>query len=197
MKLGEYFKTYTGALQANAHSKYIILLLVIANVVLGIALSSKERTIVMVPPNLEQEAWVSKQDSGMSMKESWAIYVATLLGNVTPRSVESLSPMLGKIIAPGSYKEVMDSIAVLEKEVKTEQLEIQFSPTGVFYVPSRDVVAVSGEFRMRSARGVEKRFVRTYEIGVSTRSYTPSVRSIQIYEGPYKPGEVATQEKKA
>lgn len=196
MKLGSYFDSYEGALNANKASKYVMLLLVIANVVLGIALTSKERTIVMVPPNLEQEAWVAKQDAGMSMKETWATYVATLLGNVTPRSVNTLGPMLSKIVAPGAYKQVMDSIAALEKEVKTEQLEIQFSPTGVFYVPSRDVVAVSGEFRMRSARGIEKKFVRTYEIGVGIRNYTPSIESIEIYEGAYKPGSTPKTEEK-
>lgn len=190
MKLTEYFESYEGALKANKVSKLIVLLLLISNIILGIALSSKEHTVVMVPPNLEDEVWVSKQDGGMSLKESWASYVATLLGNVTPRSVNQLSPMLQKIIYPGAYKDIMESISALEKEVTTEQLEIQFSPTGVFYVPSRDVVAVSGEFRMRSARGIEKRFVRTYEIGISIRNYAPSVSSIEIYEGAYKPGDV-------
>jgi len=194
MNLNDYMKSWKGAIEGNKFSKQVIFLLLISNVVLGIALSSKERTVVMVPPHLDQEAWVAKQEASMSMKESWATYVATMLGNVTPRSVNALGPMLGKIVHPGAYKEVMASIAALGKEVETEQLEIQFSPSGVFYVPSKDVVAVSGEFRMRSARGNEKKFVRTYLIGVGVRNYTPSVKSIEILEGPYKPGVVAESE---
>lgn len=196
MNLSNYFKSYKGALEANRYSRVLIILLGISNVVLGIAVSMKDRTVVMVPPTLEQEAWVASTDGSMSLRESWATYVATLLGNVTPRSINQVGPMLGKIIYPGAYKEVMESLAVLKKEVETEQLEIQFSPTGVFNIPSKNQVAVSGEFRMRSARGAEKKFIRTYLIGMAIRNYAPSVTSIDIIEGPYKPGQSTTQKDK-
>ena len=193
MKLSDYFNTYKGAIEVNRYSRLLVLLLAISNVVLGIAVSTKDRTVVMVPPVLEQDAWVTTQDGSMSLRESWATYVAMMLGNVTPRSVNQVGPMLGKIVYPGAYKEVMESLAVLKKEVETEQLEIQFSPTGVFNIPSKNKVAVSGEFRMRSARGAEKRFIRTYLIGVGIRNYSPSVTSIEILEGPYKPGQLTNQ----
>ena len=196
MKLDDYFKTFKGAVETNRYSRLLILLLLISNIVLGIAVSSKSSTVVMVPPNLEQDAWVTSQDGSMSLRESWATYVATLLGNVTPRSVNQVGPMLGKIIYPGAYKEVMEHIAVLKREVETEQLEIQFAPTGVFPIPSKNAVAVSGEFRMRSARGNEKRFLRTYVIGMNVRNYQPSVYSIEILEGPYKPGQLSREEGK-
>lgn len=195
MNLAKYLQSYKGALDTARFQKHIIFLLLISNVVQGLALSSKERTVVMVPPALESEAWVAKTDGSMNMKETWATYAANLLGNVTPRSVSTIGPLLGKIVAPGAYKQVMDSVAQLKKEVETEQLEIQFAPTGVVPIPSKDLVAVSGEFRMRSARGVEKRFVRTYLIGVNVRDYTPSIRSIEILEGPYKPGMLSKEEK--
>lgn len=111
------------------------------------------------------------------------MYIATLLGNTTPRTVSGLSPALGKIVAPGVYGQIMQQLADLKKEVQTEQLEIQFSPSGVFYLPQRDVVAVTGELRMRSSRGIEKKFIRTYEIGLRFRDYKPTMTSLKIYEG--------------
>lgn len=195
MNFKDFFSSYQGSLAAARYQKHIIFLLLVSNVILGIALSSKERTVVMVPPNLEQDTWVSKTDASISLKETWAVYVATMLGNVTPRSVAGLGPMLQKIVAPGAYKDVMDNLATLKKEVDAEQIEIQFSPTGVFAIPSKDKVAVSGEFRLRSARGAEKKFVRTYVIGLKTRNYQPSVTSIQIVEGAYKPGMKPNEEK--
>lgn len=194
MNLKDFFSSYQGSLATAKYQKHIIFLLLVSNVILGIALSSKDRTVVMVPPNLEQDAWVSKTDSSISLKETWAAYVAMMVGNVTPRSVSALGPMLQKVVAPGAYKQVMDNLAALKKEIETEQIEIQFSPTGVFAIPSRDKVAVSGEFRIRSARGAEKKFVRTYVIGINTRNYQPSVTSIEIIEGAYKPGMKPAEE---
>lgn len=188
MNLKDFFGSYQGALAAAKYQKHIIFLLLIANIVMGIALSSKSQTVVLVPPNLEQDAWVSKQDASISMRESWATYVATLVGNVTPRSVNALQPMLEKIVAPSAFNAVMENLAFLRKEVQAEQIEIQFSPTGVFAIPSQNKVAVTGEFRLRSARGVEKKFLRTYLIGVDTRNYRPAVTSLEIMEGAYKPG---------
>lgn len=196
MKLTKYFNTFNGALEANRYHRVLLIIFAISNVVLGLALSTKDRTVVMVPPVLEQEAWVTRQDGSMSLRESWAVYVATLLGNVTPRSVAQVGPMLGKVIYPGAYEGVMKSLSALEKEVKTEQLEIQFSPTGVFSIPSKNQVAVSGEFRMRSARGSEKKFIRTYLIGVRIVNYRPAVYAIDIQEGPYKPGQPQSKDGK-
>lgn len=195
MKLNQYFKSYQGMIEASKYQKYLIFLLVIANVVLGLAVSTKDTKIVMLPPVADKEMWVTAQDASMTLRESWALHVATLVGNVTPRSAGNLDALLGSIIAPGAYEDVMRTIADLKKEVETEQIEIQFSPTGLYSIPSKHQVAVSGELRMRSLRGTEKRFVQTYLIGVDVRNYKPSIRSIVIQEGPYKPGQAAEEKK--
>lgn len=186
MKGAKYFQSWQGSLKANKLLMGALALSLLTNIVLAMSASSKQAIVVVQPPPLSEEAWISKSDASMSMKESWGLYIATLLGNTTPRSVAGLSPVIGKIVSPGAYQQIMSALAEMKKEVESEQLEIQFSPTGVFYVPSRNVVAVSGELRMRSARGIEKRFVRTYEIGLDFRDYQPRMRSLDIYEGPFR-----------
>lgn len=183
MKASKYLKDYKGALSENKLNRYILIGSVLINIILAIGLASKSTTVVMQPPLLQEDGWVGRSDASMSMKESWGMYIATLLGNTTPRTVSGLTPALGKIVAPGVYGQIMQQLADLKKEVQTEQLEIQFSPSAVFYLPQRDIVAVTGELRMRSSRGIEKKFVRTYEIGLRFRDYKPTMTSLAIYEG--------------
>jgi conjugal transfer pilus assembly protein TraE len=186
MKGSKYWKDYKGALSENKLNRYILIGSVIVNVILAIGLASKTTTVVMQPPLLQEEGWIARSDASMSMKESWGMYIATLLGNTTPRTVSGLTPALGKIVAPGVYGQIMQQLADLKKEVQTEQLEVQFSPSGVFLLPQRDIVAVTGELRMRSSRGIEKKYVRTYEIGLRFRDYKPTMTSLEFYEGQLK-----------
>lgn len=183
MKGSKYFGTFQGALKENKLFRLLLIASVITNIILALGLSSKSTTVTMLPPMLQEEGWVSRSDASMSMKESWGMYIATMLGNTTPRTVGGLSPALSKIVAPGAYNKIIESLANLEKEVKREQIEIQFSPSGVFLLPQRDIVAVTGEMRVRSARGVEKKSIRTYEMGLDFRNYKPTLTSINWYEG--------------
>lgn len=186
MKKTSYFSTFQGALKENKITRMILIGSIITNIVLAMGIAGRSTTVVFQPPLLMEEGWVSRTDASMSMRESWGMYIATLIGNTTPRTVGGLAPALGKITAPGAYAQVMDLLATLQKDVRKEQLEIQFSPSGVFLLPQRDVVAVTGEMRIRSARGVEKKFIRTYELGIAFRNFHPSLTSINFYEGQLK-----------
>lgn len=186
MKKLNYFSTFQGALKENKITRLLLVGSMVTNIVLAMGMAAQSTTVVLQPPLLMEEGWVARSDASMSMRESWGMYIATLIGNTTPRTVGGLSPALGKITSPEAYSQVMDLLADLQKEVRKEQLEIQFSPSGVFLLPQRDVVAVSGEMRIRSARGVEKKFIRTYELGIAFRNYHPSLTSINFYEGQLK-----------
>lgn len=188
MKINQYLETFRGAKQANKLSGLIIAGLLLSNLLLVFMLNNKDTIVTMSPPLSSQDEWLSKGDASMGMKESWGEYIAILLGNTTPRSIAGMSPIIGKVAAPGAYSSLMGALADLKREVEQEQLELQFSPSDVRYIPSRDVVAVSGELRMRGLRGDERRFVRTYEIGIRFRNYMPQMTSLEIYEGPLKVG---------
>lgn len=186
MKLSSYLQTFKGAKQANKLGAVVILISLLMNLILVFSVSNKDTVVVMAAPLSTQDEWLSKGDASMGMKESWAQYIAILLGNTTPRSVAGVSPIIGRIASPGAYSSLMGVLAEMQREIEQEQLEIQFTPNDVRYIPSRDIVAVSGEMRMRGIRGDEKRFLRTYEVGLRFRNYMPQMTSLDVYEGPFK-----------
>lgn len=187
MKIEQYTRTLKGALQENKLTRYVMLGLVISNVVLAMAMVSRNETVVMLPPDITQEARLSSNSANAALKEAWASHVAMQLGNVTPRTAAYVSEQLGKIVSPSAYQPFMESLAQQADRIKEDQLTIQFSPTHVFYVQEKDVVVVSGEYAIRGMRASEKRSVRTYEIGIDVENYQVIVSSLTAYEGPWAP----------
>lgn len=185
MKLPEYLKTWKGSLSENKYSRYIILTLAITNLVLVMLVTSKNETVVLVPPEITRDSKLSARDASSGYKEAWATHVAMLLGNVTPRTAQYVSEHVGKIMGPSVYRQMMQGITEQATRISTEQLTIQFSPTTAFYVPERDVVVVSGEYTIRGMQNSEQRMVRTYEIGVDVNNYVVRVESLEVYEGAW------------
>lgn len=195
MKMSDRFKTLKGALAENTINRYVLLVLVAANLVLAILAFGRKETVVMIPPNLSEKVEISESEASSGLKESWATYVAMMMGNVTPRNAQYLTELIGKIVAPNIYKEFLDSITEQTQLIEDEQLTLQFTPSQVFYLPAKDVVVVSGEFSLRGMRSVEKRMIRTYEIGVAIRNYRAQITSFVVYEGPWAAGREEKVEK--
>lgn len=187
MKADTYSGSYEGLMRERKFSRPIILVLAIALLLCVFALMGRDRTVVVVPPGLVGEGDISSNSAGPNVKEAFAAYVATLVGNVTPRSVDYVTQSIGKIVDSRSYKDLIAVVKEQAELVKNEQVTIQFSPTSVFYVPGDDYVAVSGEYAVRGMRDAEKRLIRTYEIGVKVRNYTTYVTSLDVYDGPWRP----------
>ena len=197
MKMSDRFKTLKGALEENKVSRYVLLVLAVANVLLAILAFGRDQMVVMVPPNLSEKVEISESQASSGLKESWATYVAMMMGNVTPRNAAYLSELVGKIVAPNIYKDFLESISEQTKLIEDEQLTLQFTPSQVFYLPEKDVVVVSGEFSLRGMRDVEKRMVRTYEIGIAIKNYRVQINSFSVYEGPWNPAREETEAKKS
>lgn len=199
MKLTQYFATREGAMRENNFSRYIIVLLAVAIVVMAWALSTKQQTVVLVPPTLSEKVELSGSTVSDPYKTSWGLFFATLLGNVTPRSAEYVQENISKYAHPNAYKLLLEQITAQTELIETDKLTIQFTPTTVFYAPAIDRVVVTGEYVLRGLRDAEQRMLRTYELGIDVKNYMVSLSSIVAYEGPWVPDrdlkeELARQE---
>lgn len=195
MKITEYARTLGGALQENKLTRYVLLGLVLANVVLAFIALTKKDVIVLVPPGLTQRSELAENQASAGVKESWATYIAMTLGNVTPRTAPYLTETLGKVIAPRAYKTLLNNINEQTRVIEDQQVTVQFVPNEVFYLPESDVVVVSGEFTLRGMRDAEKHLVRTYEIGMTVQDYMVRMDSLKVYEGPWSPDRAEIERK--
>jgi hypothetical protein len=98
VRLARFLETWRGLTLENRFHRVVLLGLVASNLVSAVALLHAERTVVLVPPGLEGPVEVARESAAREVKEAWALYLAELLGNVSPANAEFLLRPCG----PGS-----------------------------------------------------------------------------------------------
>ncbi len=194
MNFSDYFNTREGALRENHVTRYVMILLAVAIVILAFMAQGKETVVVLVPPMLEEKTEISSSEAGDPYKTSWGLFFATLLGNVTPRSAEHVTENIGRYAHPAAYKTMLEQVAAQVELIEQDKLTISFAPTQVFFNEANKHVVVTGEFVIRGLRDAEKKMLRTYEIGVDVRNYRVALTSVVAYEGPWSPDRELKEE---
>jgi len=182
MDFKRFFSSYSGVVQENRIWRALVLVLVAANLVLGTVAFSRRETVVLVPANLSQEVRVGVSVGDRAYRETWGLFFALLLGNVTPQTHDFVLEGVGKCLAPGIYQETLKEMYAQAKELKVNNLAISFEPTEVAFDEKTERVLVKGVALLRGAYGVPQALARTYELGIEVRDYRPVLTYLASYE---------------
>lgn len=193
MKMNDWFKTREGALTENKWGRMIILFQVVVILVMAFGMANQRQAVVLVPPTLEERSSVQARQADAETKTAWALYMANMLGNVTPRSSEFLTENIARHLSPRMYRSVIEGIDAQANLLRDEEITLQFIPTVARYEAEVDRVVVSGELIERGLRNAERRSIRTYEMGFIVRDYQVLLDSMRVMEGEWK-REVSAEE---
>ena len=183
MKMKDYLKTWEGALSENRfHRLSVAGMLVIMVILLFMALGKSER-IVMQPVTLKNEAWVEKSTASREYKESWGLYLALLMGNVTPDKggfiIERIKPLLSTQI----YNDTINALKRQIEDIKENRATFRFEASDVKYERATGKVFVVGMSFERGSAGDESRSKKTFEYKIEVEQYTPKVTWVDTYKG--------------
>ncbi len=180
-------QTWSGINAENKYARMIIGGLVVANLALVFKLSFRDEKVVLLPPLLEKQAELTQAAAGESYKTAWALFVASFIGNITPKNADFVKAQVGQFFSPAVYSELRDSIDASADALKNEGLSVTFSVTDTLYEPNTDKVFVTGTTTTRARDNTAgESIVRTYEFQVSISNYRPIVTYFDIYRGQPK-----------
>jgi conjugal transfer pilus assembly protein TraE len=182
MDFKRFFSSYSGVIQENRIWRALALVLVTANLVLGTVAFSRRETVVLVPANLSKEVRVGVAVGDRDYRETWGLFFAQLLGNVTPKTIDFVLERVGKCLSPGIYQETLKAMYAQAKELKVNNLAISFEPAEVAYDEKTDRVLVKGIALLKGAFGAPQTLARTYELGIEVRDYRPVLTYLASYE---------------
>lgn len=131
MRLARFLATWRGLTLENRFHRVALLGLVASNLVSTVALLHAERTVVLVPPGLERPVEVARESASREVKEAWALYLAELLGNVSPANAEFLQRALEPLLAPDLRRAVTEVMAYQVREIQRESVTLTYLPRGV------------------------------------------------------------------
>ena len=183
MKLNEFLATWRGTTLENRIWRIAILLLAVANLVLVGLVGQVERTVVLVPPVLEGEVTIARAYASQEVEESWGLYVAELLGNVSPQTVDALTGVLEPLLSGGLRRTVMKAITEQTEEIKRENVSMHFAPRQVTYDQATHTVFVTGQHKTESPAAKPVINERTYALRIEFRNYRPLLTHLEVYRG--------------
>ena len=128
MNLQRFLATWAGLTLENRVNRLIILLLIGVNCVLAVTINQTDRTVVLVPPVLEGEVSVARSSASREVREAWALFVAELLGNVTPTNADFLTKALEPLLAPALRVDVLRVLDAQVAEIRREKVSLAFEP---------------------------------------------------------------------
>lgn len=182
MEWRRFFGSYRAVLQENRIWRTLSVALALANVILVILVVARRDTVVLVPANLTKEVRVGASVGDRAYRESWGLFFALMLGNVTPKTIDFVLERTGKYLAPGIYQDTLKDMYSQAQQLKVNNLTISFEPNEVAFDAKNDRVQVKGVAVLRGAYGAPTIMARTYDLGIEVRNYQPVLTYLSAYE---------------
>lgn len=126
MKLSIFKRNFNGTVSENKFLRISLAGSIFVNFILAIFVGSKNTVVSMTPPTLVESAWVSASQASEEYTESWALYVANTVGNVTPGNSAMIRKTIEPLLDPNIYQDVVNKIESQVHEIRRDRVRISF-----------------------------------------------------------------------
>lgn len=193
MKWSIFSNTWASLRTENVLYRTLVPVLVIANVISMAGWLSKDRVTVLVPPTLSDAVSVAKRNADAGFKKAWGLYVASLLGNVSPGNADFVIESLQLLMSPRVFATLKQNVAADVEMIKKDGVSVSFEQKQVLYERETDKVFVVGRTGISNAAGQVAKFDRIFEVRVSIDNGQPQIVELDSYQGKPKTLEVLKQ----
>lgn len=183
MKISDYLIRHQEVQGRSRWQQITILGLLGTNGLSSGAMWLRSEPVILVPPDLAGEVEIARNHGSGSLKESWGLYLAELLGNVTPGNARFIERSIGSLLDSKIYPEVMGILATEVEALKMDRVSVKFRSSEVLYDATLDRVYVRGEQTSQGPGSAPESRPRTYEFTISFRHYRPVIEHIDVYAG--------------
>lgn len=127
-----------------------------------------------------QESMVAASSMNEANHRRLGLYLAGMLGNITPESAGKIDNNILPFASPDIYQRVNDLIALQTASLIEEKVAMSFFAESAFVEDG--TTFVSGKGAMRGLTDKTVKFVRTYEFVFDVHNYTPTFSYMDVYD---------------
>ena len=186
MRYKHFASTWLSLHASNSFLKVVCIFLMTLNLLTLIGWLKKEQSIVLVPPGLSEQAELARNKASEGYKKAWGMYVATLIGNITPENADFVLESLRNMVTGEIRSIVIEQIAQELETLKEEKVSSSFDIVRVTYEPETDKVFVTGRNRLSGLGGKSSPTEQTFEFTIDVKQYAPIITHMASYRGAAK-----------
>ena len=175
--------------KANRFAYYLLLsntaLAVTLMGTLYLAIGNRER-VVLVPPQLDARVTVGMTTASSEYLKSFGLYIATLVGNITPYNVDFLTDILSRYLDARVYTAVRTRLQAVANDpvFRNSGGASWFEARRLDYEKETSRVFVVGQLNTLSAGKTNPDVAPVvYELRIEMRDGRPLVLALDSYEG--------------
>jgi conjugal transfer pilus assembly protein TraE len=183
VKLLKFTDTWRGAMAENRFSRWAIGGLIITNMILIFVIAGKDRTVVIVPPEIKGQVEISRASANEGYLEAWTLSLAILLGNITPGNASTVKKNLEPFLAPEIFNDVTVNIDRAVSELTHSRITLKFEPLKVVFEPGSKKWFATGYRTQTGPADDGRREQATYEMQWEIRNFRPVLTRILHYTG--------------
>ncbi len=183
MNFEKFLQSWEGITKENRIFRVLTIGLVVMNIATAMLAMNADRTVVLVPPAVPGEVEIERDNASLQFKEAWAVFVAEMLGNVTPETADFVSQSLARVLSASIYRQIQDDLTKQIAEIKRDRVSISFYPKEVMHEKETGKMFVTGNFRIQGPGSKPEEKIRTYEMVITVEGYKPVIRHIDAYAG--------------
>ena len=194
MDYKNFASTWLSLHASNQFLKFVCIFLMALNLLSLIGWLKKDSTVILIPPSLSEKSEIAKNKASESYKKAWAMYTATLIGNVTPENADFVLDSFSGMVTGEIRGLITEQIAQELETLKQEKVSSTFEIVRVTYEPETDKTYVTGRNRLTGAGGKSNPTEQTFEFKIDVEQYSPIIMQMASYKGMPKLASVLAKE---
>ncbi|GAA4649327.1 hypothetical protein GCM10023116_16010 [Kistimonas scapharcae] len=183
MKWKNYVQSWKSINLENKISRLVICALAFSNILLVAAVINQNSLVIFTPPTLHEETAIAIDSASEPMHRAMGLYVAGLIGNVTPHNAKLVKESLGPLLDAGIYTNVMKVMDDQILALRQDKVSTSFRTISVEYEKKSGKVFVHGQQIVDGLIDSSRSLKKTYEFIFKIRNYQPQITHIDNYRG--------------
>lgn len=183
MKFERFKRSLSDATSSNRNLQIILVLLALGVVLLAWRNLNPVSRVIIQPYTLTDPAWVERDSASSEYKEAFSLFLAMLLGNVSPGNLEFVRERIDPLLTSSVRQEVLNTLADQAQTIRTENVSVSFVPNKVHYESKTQKYFVEGRSTTTGPNGGTEEERRTFEFKYKVEEYIPRVEWLNNYAG--------------
>lgn len=179
MKFEKWIKDWKTSVAENFFLKILVLVLGITIIVTLVSMQGRDK-IILVPPNLDKEAWLLQNKASPEYLQTMALFYVTFLANLTPQNAEYNMNLLLKRMPPRAQAQWQSELQAQAENIVKNNVRQAFYVNFAEIFPEENAAEVIGTLERYIGNVSASSDTVRYRIGFTVSDYQPFITELTV-----------------